>query len=246
MHYLVSGWMLELRNGAFLKSAVESISSFIPEGNFRFSDKGVSFKAIDPSQVVLVDYFVDKKNFDKYLIEPNFVGIDIVELNKILQRATPLDRLLIDISDSELKLKFESELKRSFRLSLIDVSEEDIKAPVIEYEAKVDILALSFKEILKDAALFGSSVVLKVSDGKFFIEAKGASGVMESEATRVSTVTTKKEITAKFSLNFLQNIVRQADNEKHISIELKNDAAMKVSYAIGPGKMVFYLAHMIL
>ncbi len=238
--------MLELKNSFFLKSAVESISSFIPEGNFRFSDKGVSLRAIDPSQVVLVDYFVDKKNFDKYVIEPSFVGLDVVELNSILQRAMPNDKLLIDVSDAELKVRFESELKRYFRLPLIDVSEGEIKVPAIEYEAKVDILALSFKEILKDASLFGSSVVLKVSDGKFFIEAKGASGVMESEATRVSTISTKKEITAKFSLNFLQNIARQADNEKHISIELKNDAAMKVSYSIGPGKIVFYLAHMIL
>lgn len=238
--------MLELRQSNFFKVAIESISSFIPEGNFRFTDKGISFKAIDPSQVVLVDYFVEKKHFDKYVIEPNFVGVDLVELNKILARALPDDKLLLDISDAELKLRFESYLKRSFRVPLIDVSDDDIKVPNIEYEAKVDINANSFKEVLKDAALFGSSIVLKVSEGKFFVEAKGSQGSMESEATKVSNVSSKKEITAKFSLNFLQNIVRQADNEKQVTIELKNDAAMRVSFSIGPGKIVFYLAHMIL
>lgn len=238
--------MLELRQSTFFKSAVESISSFIPEGNFRFTDKGISFKAIDPSQVVLVDYFVDKKHFDKYIIEPNFVGIDLVELNKILQRAMPEDKMLLDISDAELKIRFESDLKRSFRLPLIDVSDDEVKVPTIEYEAKVEVSTASFKEVLKDASLFGSSIVLKATDGKFFIEAKGSQGVMESEATKVSHVSSKKEITAKFSLNFLQNIVRQAENEKQITIELKNDSAMRVSYSIGPGKIVFYLAHMIL
>ena len=238
--------MLELRQSTFFKAAVESIASFIPEGNFRFSDKGVSFKAIDPSQVVLVDYFVDKKHFDKYIIEPNFVGMDLVELNKILQRAMPEDKMLLDISDAEMKIKFESDMKRSFRLPLIDVSDDDVKLPNIEYEAKIDISAASFKEVLKDASLFGSSIVLKASEGKFFIEAKGSQGIMESEATKVSHVSSKKEITAKFSLNFLQNIVRQAENEKQLTIELKNDAAMRVSYSIGPGKIVFYLAHMIL
>lgn len=238
--------MLELKQSAFFKAAVESISSFIPEGNFRFTDKGISFRAIDPSQVVLVDYFVDKKFFDKYVIEPNYVGIDIVELNRILGRTMPDDKLLLDVSDSEIKLRFESDLKRSFRLPLIDVSDDEVKIPTIEYEAKVEVNANSFKEVLKDAALFGSSIVLKAVDGKFFIEAKGSQGVMESEATKVSHVSSKKEITAKFSLNFLQNIVRQAENEKQITIELKNDAAMRVSYSIGPGKMVFYLAHMIL
>ncbi|MBT4870737.1 MAG: hypothetical protein HON47_04135, partial [Candidatus Diapherotrites archaeon] len=58
--------MIELKSTDFFGRALEAISSFIPEGNFRFAEKGVSFKAIDPSQVVLVDYFVDKKVFDKY------------------------------------------------------------------------------------------------------------------------------------------------------------------------------------
>jgi proliferating cell nuclear antigen len=238
--------MIELKQVDFFKGAVESISSFIPEGNFRFSEKGVSFKAIDPSQVVLVDYFVDKKCFDRYVVEPNFVGVDVVELNKILQRLLPEDKLSIDVSDAELKLKFESELKRFFRLPLIDVSGEEPKSPTIEYDAKIEITAASLKEILKDASLFGSSIVLKVIDGKFFVEAKGSQGVMEAEATKVSHISSKKEIVAKFSLNFLQNIVRQADNAKQITIELKNDSAMRVTYAIGPSKIIFYLAHMIL
>jgi proliferating cell nuclear antigen len=238
--------MLELKQSSFFKNAVDSISSFVPEGNFRFTDKGIFFKAIDPSQVVLVDYFVDKKFFDKYLMEPNFVGVDLVELNKILQRSLPDDKLVLDISDAELKVRFEGDLKRSFRLPLIDVSDEEPKTPAIEYEAKVEINALSMKEVLKDASLFGSSIVLKVLDGKFFVEARGSVGVMESEATKVSHVSSKKEITAKFSLNFLQNIVRQADNDKQITIELKNDAAMKVTYSIGPSKITYYLAHMIL
>lgn len=238
--------MIELKQVDFFKGAVESISSFIPEGNFRFSDKGVSFKAIDPSQVVLVDFFVDKKCFDRYAIEPNFVGVDVVELNRILQRLLPDDKLSIDVSDAELKLKFESDMKRFFRLPLIDVSGEEPKSPVIEYDVKIEISAHSLKEILKDANLFGSSIVLKVIDGKFFVEAKGSQGVMEAEATKVSHISSKKEVTAKFSLNFLQNIVKQADSAKLITIELKNDSAMRVTYPIGPSKIIFYLAHMIL
>ncbi len=238
--------MLELKNTSFFRSAVESISAFVPEGNFRFSDKGIFFKAIDPSQVVLVDYFVDKKCFDKYMIEPNFVGVDLTELTKILSRVMPNDKMILDISDAELKVRFESEIKRNFRLPLIDVPDEDPKVPALEYEAKVELLAISLKEILKDASLFGSSIVLKVSEGKFFVEAKGSHGVMDAEVTKVSHIASKKEVTAKFSLNFLQNIVKQAENEKQITIELKNDSAMRVSYAIGPSRIVFYLAHMIL
>jgi len=121
--------LIELKQVEFWKRSIEAIASFIPEGNFRFSDKGVFFKAIDPSQVVLVDYFVDRKFFDKYIVEPNFVGVDLVEFNKIMQRSLPHDRLFLDVSDAEMKIRFESDMKRNFRLPLIDVSEEEIKTP---------------------------------------------------------------------------------------------------------------------
>lgn len=238
--------MIELKNSLFFKNALEALSVFIPEGNFRFSEKGIYFRAVDPSQVVLVDYFIDKKLFDKYEVEPNFVGIDLVEFNKLLQRSSPQDTLKINLLDSEMQIKLESELKRSFKLPLIDINEEEVKIPQIKYDTKVIIGAVSLKEMIKDASLFSSSVVLKVKGNKFFIEAKGQSGVMDSEATSVSKIDSKKDVTAKFSLNFLQNIIREADSSEKIEINLKQDSPMQISYNIGKSKIVFYLAHMIL
>jgi proliferating cell nuclear antigen len=238
--------MIELKSTDFFGRALEAISSFIPEGNFRFAEKGVSFKAIDPSQVVLVDYFVDKKVFDKYDIEPNYVGVDIVEFNKIIQRINNNDKLSMDVLDAEMKIVFESDLKRNFRLPLIDVSEEEAKIPQIEYETKIEIKAASLKEMLKDAALFGSSVVVRVKDKGFFIEARGSQGTMDSESGKMAKVNGKDDVTAKFSLNFFQNIVKEANNDKDITIELRSDSPMKVSFSIGESNIVFYLAHMIL
>lgn len=238
--------MIELKNSSFFKNAVEALSSFIPEGNFRFSEKGIYFRAVDPSQVVLVDYFVDKKLFEKYDIEPNFVGIDLVEFNKLLQRSSPQDVVKLILMDSEIQVKLESELKRSFKLPLIDVNEEEIKVPQVNYDTQIIIGAVSLKEMIKDAGLFSSSVILKVKNQKFFVEAKGQSGLMDSEATNVSRINSKKDVTAKFSLNLFQNIIKEADSHEKIEINLKQDSPMKISYNIGKSKIVFYLAHMIL
>src|SRR3990167_596078 len=83
--------------------------SLISEGNLRFSDKGIGFKAIDPSQIVLVDFFLDKKNFEKYEVEPSLIGVDLAELNKIMQRASTEDRLSMELSESELNLNLEGD-----------------------------------------------------------------------------------------------------------------------------------------
>ena len=239
--------MIELKNPEFFKSAIGAISSFISEGNFRFNEKGLFFKAIDASQIVLVNYSIEKKLFDKYKVEPTFIGLDLTELNKIVSRALSNDKLKIDINDSELLLELEGDLSRKFTLPLIDVSEDEIKLPEQKYETIVTINSRIFKEALKDASLFGSSVVLKAKKDQFFIEARSSSGSLNISAReKGAKVKGSTEVVAKFSLNFLSNIVRESDSEKEIELYLKNDAPMKITYAIGKSDIEFYLAHMLL
>lgn len=240
--------MIELKNATFLRSAIEAISSFIPEGNFRFNEKGVHFRAIDPSQVVLVDYFIEKSAFDSFDIEPSFVGINLSELTKTLSRAMPDDRLTIALSDSELKVSFKGELERQFRLPLLDIAEGDLKLPETKYEASVEINARLLREALKDASLFSSSVVLKAKGDKFFLESKGSAGVLNVSSAQAKgvKVKSKEEVVSKYSLSYLQNIVKEANPDSHILLELKTDSPMKASYLIGKSEIRFYLAHMLL
>lgn len=245
---LLTSMQIELKKIGYFQQAIGAISGFINEGNFRFNNQGLFFKAIDPSQVALVDYFVDKKLFDKFDVEPSFVGLDLVEFNKILQRAMPNDTLAMELSDAELTIKLEGDIIRTFHLPLIDVSEEEVNIPKPAFEAIIQINARVLKEILKDAALFSSSVVLKIKNNSFHVEAKGNNGILRTVAKEAKLVSVKSngDITTKYSLNFLQNIIREADNEKKVSLELKNDAPMKISYQIGETTMQFFLAHMIL
>ena len=241
--------MIELKKVELWKRSVEAISSFISEGNFRFNEKGIQFRAIDPSQVVLVNYEMNKNVFDKYEIEPTFVGVDLGELSKIMSRVLPNDKLVMDLTDSELLIKLEGDLSRSFRLPLIDVSEEDITMPLHKYAAKIEINSRILKEALKDASLFGSSVILRLKGGQFLIEARGSAGslnISSKESKAISVTGNNKEIVSKYSLNYLMNIVKESDNEKKVVLEMKTDTPIKVSYKIGDSEIQFYLAHMIL
>ena len=240
--------MIELKKVDAWKRAIDAISSFISEGNFRFNDDGISLKAVDPSQIVLVNFLMQKASFDKFEVEPTFAGLDLIELNKIMARALSNDKMVLKLDDSELKLKFEGEISRNFSLPLLDVSEEDVKMPSPDFDASVDISARIIKEALKDASLFGSSVVLRVKEGEMTIEARGSSGTLHTvaKASKGIIIKSKSEVVSKYSLTFLQNIVKDAEPEQKVLLELKNDAPMRVSYNLGPAKIEFYLAHMIL
>lgn len=240
--------MIELKNIDSWKRAIDAISSFISEGNFRFNDDGISLKAVDPSQIVLVNFSMPKTAFEKFSVEPTFAGLDLVELSKIMARALPNDKLSFSLDDNELKLKLDGQLSRSFSLPLIDVSEEDVKVPNPEFDASVEINAKILKEALKDASLFGSSVVLRVKGTQMLLEARGSSGTLSTVAKQAKSISikAKSEVVSKYSLNFFHNIVKDAEPEQKILLQLKSDSPMRVSYNLGPAKIEFYLAHMIL
>ncbi len=240
--------VIELRNISPLQRAIGAVSPFISEGNVRFNSQGIFLRETDSSQIVLVDLFFPKGFFSKFAVEPAFVGVDISELNRILQRSQQNDFLSIDLKDSELVLGFEGDVSRRFHLPLIDVPKDEPSLPTAKFDAVVQVSARVFKEALKDAALFGSSVVLRSKDQSFVVESKGNQGLLRSTATQSGVVSVKSssEVVGKFNLTFLQNIVKEAENEKRITLELKTDSPMKISYQIGEIGIQFYLAHMIL
>ena len=240
--------VIEIRNIAPLQRQINAVSTFVSEGNVRFNSQGIFFRETDPSQIVLVDFFIPKGFFQKFVVEPAFVGLDILELTKILLRSQPNDFLKMDLTDSELVLEFEGGFSRTFRLPLIDVMKDEPSLPNTKFDAVVQVNSRVLKEALKDAALFGNSVVLKVKDSSFSVETRGNQGLLQSVASQASVVSVKSsaEAVGKFNLTFLQNIVREAENEKRVTLELKTDAPMKISYQIGETPIQFYLAHMIL
>lgn len=240
--------MIELKKVDGWKRSIGAISSFISEGNFRFNESGIHLRAIDPSQIVMVDFLMPKSSFDSFVVEPNFVGVDLVELSKIVARSSPSDSLKMDLSDSELYLQLVGEFEKSFKLPLIDVSDEELALPKHSYDSAVEINARVLKEALKDAAIFGSTVSMRTVGKQFFIEARGSNGNLSSVSKNSKLISVKgsKDVSAKFSLNFLQNIVREADPEEKILLELKTDSPMKVSFSIDKNELRFFLAHMLL
>jgi proliferating cell nuclear antigen len=159
--------MIVSQDVSTFKRTIDAIATFISEGNIRFGDKGISVRAIDPSQIVLVDCFMEKNAFSQYELEPTFVGVNIVELSRMLSRALPNDQLHMDLDDATLLVQLEGDFSLHFSLPLIDVSEseKEIRIPDTKFEARVDINGRLLKEALKDAHLFGSSAILKIKRG---------------------------------------------------------------------------------
>jgi len=232
---------VSVEDAKFWKNCIDAIVNLIDEGVLEAKADGIALRAMDPSQIAMVSFFVPRKSFVDYKTEgTEKIGLNFDNLSKFLARAREKEKLTMVLEDNKLGMEFSGEGKRSFKIPLLDLSTGPQKEPKIEYDATVKVNAGQFKEILRDATLVSSHLTLEVSEAGFFIDAKGDSADLNEKAAAELAV--KKPARATFPLQFLDDIARACPNDAQITLHLKTNAPVKVEYAIGDAALTYYLA----
>jgi proliferating cell nuclear antigen PCNA len=236
--------MIRTKNIALFKKSIDSLSSLIEEANVRFKDTGIFIKAIDKTQILLVDFSISKSFFDSYKLEPNLLALNIQELGNIISRSFPNDKLYIDIKEDYFKILLKGKIERDFHIPYIDLSDQELKLPDIKYKIDVNINAGLLKEIIKDVNLIASTLIFKVDDGKFYIEAEGEKGKIKTLLPQIRAG--KENVSVKYSLSFLRNIFKNIDPESIVNLKFSEDSPLYIHYKINENiNIKFYLSSML-
>ena len=226
------------------KNSIEAVAALIEEGTLQIDEKGIKLRAMDLSQIALVDLELPASVFEQFKVEkPVNLGVDFTELSKILKRSRTEDRIELSM-DTRFKMVFKGETTRSFSLAIIESTTTPPKEPKIEYTAEVKIIGNMLKEAFKDAELVSNHVALKLSTDGFNIKADGDSGSVDIklEKDKLMSINAKQESKAVFALDQLNNLLKAADAQSIISIKIRTDAPIRIEYAIGDGRVIYYLA----
>jgi proliferating cell nuclear antigen len=157
------------------KNSIEAVAALIDEGTLQIDEKGIKLRAMDLSQIALVDLELPASIFEDYKVEKAVnIGVDFAELSKIIKRLRTDDRIEL----TRFKMVFKGETTRSFSLAIIESTSMPPKEPKIEFVTDLKIIASTLKEALKDAELVSNHVCLKIGEG-FWIKADGDTGTVD-------------------------------------------------------------------
>lgn len=226
------------------RNSIDAIAALIDEGTFQVDDSGIKLRAMDPSQIALVDFILPGKGFEKFEVQkPVNIGIDLIELSKITKRSKPEDKIEISFDGNRFKMVFKGETTRNFSLSVIEASSTPPREPKIDFTAEIKITPSIIKEALKDAELVSNHVALHADNGLTF-RADGDTGSVDITLTeeKILSSSIKTPARAVFSLDHLNNILKGAEAPSVVSLSLKSDAPLRIEYSVGDAKLVYYLA----
>ena len=240
---------LVLEKADVFRKSIEAIAVLISEAEFVITEDALTLQATDPSQISMIDYRLDKKAFKKFDVkEKTKIGLDLDYLKQVVSRAKAGDELTLhlDKENSRLTVTLKGDSTRTFEIPLIDISSSELPNPKIEFDAELKLKASVLQDALKDASLISTHVSLGVDSEKFFVRADSSRGTLNSETMKngktLIELNVKNNASSMFPSDYLTDMLKTASPDSDVTLKLKSNAPVNLSYKIGDASITYFLA----
>ncbi len=233
------------------KIVAQTIQSLVEEASFEGTAEGITFRAMDPSHVALIDLTWPNAGFEKYDCDKQHkLTVRVEDFVKLLRRAGPKDSVTMQAGDDDmLTLKFQNGYKREFQIHLIESTYSPTPLPKLSFDSKMVLKESAFEDILNDVQTISDHIMLEATKDKIIFTGKSDSGSasipIEKGNDALESMEVGKESKATYSLQYLLNIVKAAGGAtEKVVCEYSSKMPLKMEFALGEtgGRINFYLA----
>ena len=233
---------VKLENPSTLAKTIDLVSELVTEVRLKLDESGMSLTAIDPANVAMARFLLNKDAFTEFNLEDNEkLGVNLEDLKKILKRAGPKSTLVMEKNESQLDIEIQDRVKRKFTLGLIDIEKEEKEMPSLEFSARVEISSTDLVNAIEDCAVVSEACSFLVENQTFVIEAKGMNSA-RSEFTGDEATIYAEDCKSRYSLEYLQKFMKGAKMTSKIALNFANDHPLKMDIVVDKMEINFVLA----
>ena len=223
----------------------KTIGSVVNEAPIEITEDGLHMQTMDPSHVAMLVMDAKKEMFEEYNFKaqkPKNIGINVDQINTILNRAKTDDVLVVRITEEKMDLAMVGETKRKFSMRVLDTLEGVTKIPELASTATIKINADVVKDAIMDAGIIGDAITFVCNKG-FRIEAENEdhtndfSMVVSDEGIKEYDL--KKECRSTFNLDYLK-VSKHWDGD--ITLKLGEDIPIVVDFNVDKASFEYILA----
>lgn len=229
---------------------VDAISTLVDEGLFKATEEGLRLRAMDPSHVAMIDFHMPRDAFDEYECEGEAkIGVNFDEMKKIMRRGRSGDslELIHDAEKKRLILRFRGKSIRTFSIPLLELEEEELPEPTIEFKGLAIVTAKALNEAIKDIAITSDYVKIQMTPDALVLTASGESGEVKVEFNRESEalldLDVSEEISATYTLSYLQDVLKVVGAADTVKLQFSTNMPIRLDFNLpGGGRFTYFLA----
>jgi len=222
--------LLKLDNPRLFSEIISIISELVLEVRIKVNKEGMSILAIDPANVAMVSFKLPNTAFSEFEVESDeILGVSLESLKAVLRRCSAGSVLIMQRQENELKIEIIDRIKREFNLALIEIEGEEKEIPSLDFTSRIEMSSADFSEAIEDCSVVADSCSFVSEANKFTIQAKGSLNSFKSEFTDEINIQAQ-EASSKYSLEYLQKIIKAGKITDKIVINFSTDYPLKLEF----------------
>lgn len=237
-------------NALQVKNLFQTIEVLIDEATFKLTPKGLTLRAMDPSRVAMLDLVIPRENCEEHLCPEQMEFCFSIErfLGKTLKNVNKSDAIRLDIQTGivdKLNTRLFGKLTRQFSMPLLEVSDEEVPTPKINFMYSARLVLENMNMLFKD--LEDHVRIVGTQDGLTF-EQKGDiedfKTTLQKGDETVLNIEAKEDAKATYSVSYLKEILKALTPLTDIvEVSYSTDMPMRISADLEHlGTISFYVA----
>ena len=226
--------------------------------SMHFEPGRLYIQSMDKSHICLADIEIKQNWFSSYeILENRHIAVDTTHFAILMNYALKNDSLELKFEDEfnpdKLYVNFLNSKENKdafdhfFELNLVDVEEEGLGIPSVEYDVEFTIESKKFVDVLSELNTFGQNLSIKCNETIIELNSN-------SDTTKLKinipvddldeyAISEEEEISVAFSLNHLCKMCTSNKLSQKINVSLSNEYPMLLVYNLGDdSKVTFYIA----
>lgn len=234
------------------RAVAAAVKTLVEEATFDANSEGISFRAMDPSHVALVDLVWPGSAWVAYECDKPFkFSVRVEDLVKTIARADNRDSVEIGSTEEDaISFKLSNGYKREFTIHLIESTAASAPLPKLEFDTKATLTKTILEKILGDVSVVSDQVTIQATKDKLTFWGKSDVGRAEinlgAKDADVLEFKTAAEGKATYSTDYVQGILKalggvtdtvqmEFSAKKPLRLEMKlNDQGAKLFYFLAP------------
>jgi len=223
--------------------------------NIMFEPRRMYIQTMDSARVCIVEIVLPCGWFDTYeCAEPVTLGVNSTTLYKILNSRDKVQTIRACFEDDTLTFDFTGENKgavfdKHFELPLMELDEETMAIPAIDYQAEFSLPSANFASIVNQLKLFGDTMDVSCNEEKIALRSSSIESANMSVDIHIDDLTEfsineGEDLRVSFSLSYLHNFCMYHKLSNHVEVKISTNYPMKVVYPLASegASLSFFLA----
>ena len=230
----------------------ESLKDVLTDVNIHANSQGIKIVSMDGSKSAIVHVKLLASQFEKFdCPTPVVMGVNMLSLFKILKSIKNNDVITFIVTNDTTKLiiKIQNKEKQTeiiSTLKLLDIDENLLHIPNIEFDSILTIPASDFQNHIRDLSVISNEITIKTDEESIILEVDGDFASQSIKINKKSTNITldrSKETCNTFNLKYLLLFTKSSNLCNTIEVYLKSNFPIIILYDVANlGQLKFCLA----